>query len=255
MGLEVFRLDGRVSIVTGGSKGLGEAMAMALAGAGSRVVIVSRNLEESQQVADRITAATRQETLALKVDVTRKVEVEQMAQGTLARFGRIDVLVNNAGINIRKPLLEAEDQEWEAVFDVNLKGPMFCSRAVGKVMVEQRSGSIINMASMMSFVSIPGRASYSTSKAGLVGMTRALALEWAPYNVRVNALCPGPFATPMNKALLEDRGVREFFVSRIPLGRFAEPQELEGAVVFLASNASSFVTGSALLIDGGWTAQ
>ena len=255
MGLEAFRLDGRVSIVTGGSKGLGEAMAMALAKAGSKVVVVSRNLEGSQQVTSRISDATQQETLALKVDVTRKADVDQMAKEIVARFGRIDVLVNNAGVNIRKPLLETEELDWETVIQVNLKGPMLCSRAVGQIMVGQRSGSIINMASMMSFVSIAGRASYSTSKSGLVGMTRALALEWAPYNVRVNALCPGPFVTPMNKALLENRETRDFFISRIPLGRFGNPQELDGAVVFLASDASSFVTGSTLVIDGGWTAQ
>ena len=255
MGLETFRLDGRVAIVTGGSKGLGEAMARALAEAGSRVVVVSRNLEECQQVAGRINEATQQETLALKVDVTRKVDVDRMAKETLARFGRVDILVNNAGINIRKPLLQVEDSDWEPVMEVNLRGPMLCSRAVGPIMVAQGSGSIINMASMMSFVSIPGRVSYSTSKAGLVGMTRALALEWAPYNVRVNALCPGPFVTPMNKALLENKETHDFFVSRIPLGRFGEPRELDGAVVFLASDASSFVTGSTLLIDGGWTAQ
>ena len=255
MGLEAFRLDGRVSIVTGGSKGLGEAMAMALAKAGSRVVVVSRNLEGSQQVTQRIAEVTQQETLALRVDVTRKPDVDRMTEEITARFGRIDVLVNNAGVNIRKALLESEDRDWDTVMEVNLKGPMLCSRAVGRVMVGQKSGSIINMASMMSFVSIPGRASYSTSKAGLVGMTRALALEWAPYNVRVNALCPGPFVTPMNKALLENKETRNFFISRIPLGRFGNPPELDGAVVFLASDASSFVTGSALVIDGGWMAQ
>lgn len=255
MGLEAFRLDGRVAIVTGGSKGLGEAMATALAEAGSQVVIVSRNLAESQQVTSRIKATTQQETLALRVDVTRETDVEQMVSETMNRFGRIDVLVNNAGINIRRPLLEMEGREWESVIEVNLKGPMLCSRAVGKVMVRQRAGSIINLASMMSFVSIPGRSPYSTSKAGLVGMTRALALEWAQYNVRVNALCPGPFVTSMNKALLENKETQEFFISRIPLGRFGDPRELGGAVVFLASDASSFVTGSALLVDGGWTAQ
>jgi NAD(P)-dependent dehydrogenase (short-subunit alcohol dehydrogenase family) len=255
MGLETFRLDGRVAIVTGGSKGLGEAMATALAEAGSRVVIISRNLDESQQVASRITATTQQETLALRVDVTRDTDVEQMVSETMSRFGRIDVLVNNAGINIRKPMLEIEGREWESVIDVNLKGPMLCSRAVGNVMVRQRAGSVINLASMMSFVSISGRSAYSTSKAGLVGMTRALALEWAQYNVRVNALCPGPFVTSMNKALLENKETQDFFVSRIPLGRFGDPRELGGAVVFLAADASSFVTGSALLVDGGWTAQ
>ena len=255
MGLEVFRLDNRVAVVTGGSKRLGEAMATALAEAGASIVIASRNLEESGQAADRIHASSGRETLALRADVTRSEEVEVLAGETVRRFGRVDILVNNAGINVRKPLLEIEDWEWESVIDVNLNGPMLCSRVFGKRMVEKRSGSIINLASMMGFVSIPGRAAYSASKAGLIGMTRALALEWAPYNVRVNALCPGPFATPMNKGLLQNKETFDFFVSRIPMGRFGKPEELGGAAVFLASDASSFVTGATLLIDGGWTVQ
>lgn len=255
MGLEVFRLDGRVALVTGASKGLGESMALALAEAGATVCVVSRNLAECRSVADRLKTNTGRDALALRADVTHPVEVEEMVQQAVAKFGRIDILVNNAGINIRKPLIEVADEDWDPVIAVNLKGPMLCSRSVAKRMIERGAGSIINLSSMMAFVSLSGRAAYSTSKAGLLGLTRTLALEWAPYNVRVNALCPGPFATPMNKALLQDKELQSFFVSRIPLGRFGNPQELSGAVVFLASDASSFMTGASLVLDGGWTAQ
>jgi NAD(P)-dependent dehydrogenase (short-subunit alcohol dehydrogenase family) len=255
MGLDIFRLEGRVAIVTGGSKGLGEAMALALAEAGSNVVIVSRNLEESQKVADAIAVETGRKTLASRVDVTVGADVERMVGETLSSFGRIDILVNNAGINIRKPLLELGDEEWDTVLGINLTGPMLCSRTVGKVMVEKRSGSIINLSSILGYVGLPSRTAYSSSKAGLIGLTRTLALEWAPYNVRVNALCPGPFETPMNKALLQNQEAFQYFMSRIPLGRFPNPKELAGPIIFLASDASSFMTGTTLLIDGGWTAQ
>jgi NAD(P)-dependent dehydrogenase (short-subunit alcohol dehydrogenase family) len=255
MGFDAFQLDGRVALVTGASRGLGEAMADALAQAGASIAVVSRNLDECQQVADRLKSKTGREILAVQTDVTRRDEVEEMVCQTVAKFGKIDILVNNAGINVRKHLIDVADEDWESVMGVNLKGPMLCSRAVARVMIEEGCGSIINISSMMAFVSLSGRAAYSTSKAGLLGMTRTLALEWAPYSIRVNALCPGPFATPMNKVLLQDKELHTYFVSRIPLGRFGEPQELGGAIVFLASDASSFMTGASLVLDGGWTAQ
>jgi NAD(P)-dependent dehydrogenase (short-subunit alcohol dehydrogenase family) len=252
---EMFRLDGRVGIITGGSKGLGEAMAFALARSGASVVIVSRNLEESQRVADAIATETGRQTQAMRVDVTVREDVERMVELTVSTFGRIDILVNNAGINIRKPLQELTDDEWGRILEINLTGPMLCSRAAGKVMIEQRSGSIINLSSILGYVSIPMRAAYSASKAGIIGLTRTLALEWAPYNVRVNALCPGPFETPMNQVIFQNEEIAQYFKSRIPLGRLAQTKELAGPIIFLASDASSFVTGTTLLVDGGWTAQ
>ena len=255
MGLDIFGLKDRVAIVTGASKGLGEAMSLALAQAGANVVMVSRNLEESRRVATEVASKTGCKTLGLCGDVTERADVENMTQEALSSFGRIDILVNNAGINIRKPLLELEDEDWERVLDTNLTGPMLCSRIIGKLMVEKRQGSIINLASILGFVGIPSRTAYSSSKAGLIGLTKTLALEWAPYNVRVNALCPGPFETPMNQSLLQVPETLQYFLSRIPLGRFGNPRELAGPVIFLASDASSFMTGTTLLIDGGWTAQ
>jgi NAD(P)-dependent dehydrogenase (short-subunit alcohol dehydrogenase family) len=252
---DIFRLEDRVGIVTGGSKGLGEAMALALATAGANVVVVSRNLEESQNVADTIASQTGRKTLAMRVDVTVRADVDKMVEATVSTFGKIDVLVNNAGINIRKPLQELTDEEWGRILEINLTGPMLCSRAAGKVMIEQRSGSIINLSSILGYVSIPMRSAYSASKAGIIGLTKTLALEWASYNVRVNALCPGPFETPMNHVIFQNQEVAQYFKSRIPLGRFAETKELAGPIIFLASDASSFVTGTTLLVDGGWTAQ
>lgn len=252
---DIFRLDGKVSIVTGGSKGLGEAMGLALAASGANVTIVSRNLEESQKVADAIVAETGRRSQAMRVDVTVREDVERMVETTISTFGRLDILVNNAGINIRKPLQELTDEEWGKVLDINLTGPMLCSRAASKIMIEQRSGSIINLSSTLGYVSLPMRAAYSASKAGIIGLTRTLALEWAPYNVRVNALCPGPFETPMNQVIFQNEEIAQYFKSRIPLGRFAQTTEITGPVIFLASDASSFVTGTTLLVDGGWTAQ
>ena len=157
MGLDIFSLEGRVAIVTGGSKGLGEAMARALAEAGASLVVASRNLTECQNIANSIAVATGRGTLALRVDVTVRAEVDRMVEETLSRFGRIDILVNNAGINIRKPLMELSDEDWSQVMSINLTGPMLCSRAVGKVMIERRSGSIINLSSTLGYVGLPAR--------------------------------------------------------------------------------------------------
>ena len=255
MGLEIFNLSSKSAIVTGGSKGLGEAMAQALAEAGADVLITSRHQDEVEATAASIRSATGQRIIGVQADVTKRDDVEAMVQRALTEFGKIDVLVNNAGINIRKPLLELSDDEWQQVMNVNLTGPMLCARAVGKHMIERRSGKVINISSTLGVIGIPGRTPYASTKGGLIQFTRTLALEWAAYNVNVNAICPGPFATPLNRMLLENPEVREQFISKVPLGRFAEPKELGGAVIFLASDASSFMTGSCVFVDGGWTAH
>lgn len=253
MSLDKFRLDGQGAWVTGGSKGLGLAMAKALASAGARVLITSRNLEEARAAAEEIGPGGR--ALALEADVTDRQAVAKAVRFAEREFGKLDILLNNAGINIRRPTLEIGDAEWDPVMDINLKGCLLCAQAVAPGMIERRYGRIINMGSTMGAVSLAGRAAYSTSKAGILGMTRALALEWAPHGVTVNALCPGPFETAMNRVLMNDPKAYQAFVAKIPMGRWAQPEELDGAILFLASPASSFVTGTALYVDGGWTAQ
>ncbi len=250
-----FSLDGRVALVTGGSRGLGRAMARALAGAGADLVLVARHAEALEQAAGEIRRDTGRRCLAVPADVTCDPEVRAMTEQAMEAFGRIDVLVNNAGINIRNPVLDQTEEEFRRVTDVNLVGPFLVARSVGRCMVQRRGGSVINVASMLGLVGLAGRPAYTAAKGALLQLTRTLALEWAPFGVRVNALCPGPFVTEINTVVLEDPQARAFFLERIPLGRWGRPEELGPAAVFLASDAGSFMTGAALVIDGGWTAQ
>jgi NAD(P)-dependent dehydrogenase (short-subunit alcohol dehydrogenase family) len=170
-------------------------------------------------------------------------------------FGRIDILINNAGNNIRGAIDQLSEADWDSVIDTNLKGPFLCSRVVGPKMVRQGWGRVVNLGSILSVIAIPGRAPYASAKAGVLNLTRVLALEWAGTGVTANTICPGPFATDMNRALLEDPVKYQEFVKNIPMGRWGELHEITGAVLFLASDASSFVTGSALFVEGGWTAR
>ncbi len=248
--LDRFRLDGKVAIVTGGSRGLGRTMALALAEAGASVALTARSLDSAEAAAKEIPGA-----LGLAVDVTRPADVEAMVARTLEVFGRVDILVNNAGINIRGPIEDLAESAWDDVIDTNLKGPWLCCRALAPHFKKQRSGRVINVSSMLGEVSLPDRTPYASSKGGLTLMTKTLALEWAAHGITVNALCPGPFKTEINTVLLNDPAVRAVWEARIPLGRWGEPEELGPAVVFLASEASSFMTGATLFIDGGYTAQ
>ena len=253
--LDLFRLDGRRALITGGAKGLGRVIAQAFAEAGADVAIASRTLSEGRAAADEIAASTGREASAFAADVSKSPEIESLREEVEESLGPVDILVNNAGINIRGAAEALSEEEWEAVMSTNLKAPFLCAQAFGPGMCRRGWGRIINMGSILSVIAIPGRAPYASSKAGVLNLTRVLALEWATQGVTVNTICPGPFATDMNKQLLEDPAKYRAFVEKIPMGRWGELHEIAGAAVFLASDAGSYVTGSALFVDGGWTAQ
>ncbi len=253
--LDSFRLDGKVALITGGARGLGLTMATALAEAGADIALAGRSRETCQAAADDVAAATGRRAQAFAADVTRLDDVQRLASDVEASLGPIDILVNNAGINIRGSVQDLTEADWDAVIDTNLKGPFLCSREIGPRMVARGWGRVITLGSILSVVALPGRAPYASSKAGVMNLSRVLALEWAGTGVTANAICPGPFGTEMNRSLLDDPVKYQAFVAQIPMGRWGEPHELSGAVVFLASDASSFMTGSALFVDGGWTAR
>ena len=253
----VFDLTGKVSIVTGSAAGLGQTMAIGLAKHGSDISVVDINVDRAKSVAKEIESLGRR-ALIIKVDVTQKPEVDKMVEKLLDEFGKIDVLVNSAGIARRAKAEEMSEKDWDEVISVNLKGVFLCCQAVGKVMIKQESGKIINIASVVGqrglFHPFDLACSYCTSKGGVIQLTRALAAEWAKYNVRVNAIAPTYFMTKMTRPLLENKEFLDYLKWKIPLQRPGKPEELVGPVVFLASDASSMITGHILNVDGGWTA-
>ncbi|MEO8075650.1 MAG: SDR family NAD(P)-dependent oxidoreductase [Acidobacteriota bacterium] len=253
--LDRFRLDGKVALVTGGARGLGLTMATALAEAGADIALSGRSHESCQAAAEGIAASTGRKVRAFAADVTKLEDVERLASEAERELGQIDILVNNAGINIRGPVQDLTEADWDAVIDTNLKGPFLCARAIGPRMVARGWGRVINLGSVLGVIALPGRAPYASSKAGIINLTRVLALEWAGTGVTANALCPGAFGTEMNKPLMDDPVKYAQFVAQIPMGRWGEVEELTGAVVFLASEASSYVTGTTLFVDGGWIAR
>jgi NAD(P)-dependent dehydrogenase (short-subunit alcohol dehydrogenase family) len=230
-------------------------MAQALCEAGALVTVTAREETAASQAAQELARSSNQPALGLALEVTCVESVQSAIRGVVDRFGRIDILVNNAGINIRGPIEQLREQDWDAVIDTNLKGPWLCARAAAPHMRTQGWGRVINVSSMLGEISIPGRTPYASSKGGLTLLTKTLALEWAPYGINVNALCPGPFKTEINEVLLKDPKVSAEWQAKIPIGRWGEPSELGAAVVFLASESSSFMTGASLFIDGGYTAQ
>jgi NAD(P)-dependent dehydrogenase (short-subunit alcohol dehydrogenase family) len=246
-------LQGRVALITGGSRGLGKAMALALAGAGAKLALVARDLEALNAVASAVQDKT--EAAVFRADVTDEAQVSRLAGEVLGRFGHVDILINNAGINLRKSVTEFSLDEWNRVVDTNLTSAFLMCRAFVPQMKGRGYGRILNLTSIMSHVSIPGRTAYSASKAGLIGFTKALALELAGEGITVVAISPGPFATEMNTALMQDASLNQQFVSKIPLGRWGKPEEIGELACYLCSPEAGFITGTDILIDGGWTAQ
>ena len=253
--LDRFRLDGKRALVTGGARGLGLTMARALAEVGADVALCGRSIDPCKEAAASIAAATGRRAKAFAADVTVAADVDRLVAEVESELGEIDVLINSAGVNVRGASHELTESDWDLVVDTNLKGTFLCSRAVGPRMVRRGWGRVINMGSILSVVGLPGRAPYCSAKAGVVSLTRVFALEWAGTGVTANAICPGPFATEMNRQILDDPVKYQDFVRQIPMGRWGELEELTGAAVFLASDASSYVTGSSVFVDGGWTAR
>lgn len=249
--MDIFRLDGKVAIVTGAGRGLGAAMAKGLAAAGAALVVADIDFDAAAVVAQSIEEIGAK-AHPVKVDVGDAASVKNMVDAAVQTFGTVDILVNNAGINRRGPCIEMSEEDWDAVIRVNLKGVFLCSREVGKILVQKGSGKVINIASLLATVAQPDRGPYTASKGAVAQFTKVLALEWAPYNINVNAIAPGYVATELNTKLMEDKQVYDELTSRIPMGRWAEPEELTGTVVFLASNASSYMTGQLVNIDGGY---
>ncbi|MFH1480866.1 MAG: glucose 1-dehydrogenase [Pseudomonadota bacterium] len=250
--LDEFVLDGKTAIVTGASRGLGKAIAIALAEAGADVVLTSRTIKDLEVTASEIEKRGRK-GVPIATDVRVQTQVEQMVDKTIELFGKVDILVNNAGIVIEKALMEVTEEEWRRVIDTNLTGMYFCAKAVGKYMIKQGGGKIINLASAMGIDTFPNLVSYSSSKGGVLLFTRALAVEWGRYNIQVNSLTPGYFYTDFTYNVLDNPKLINVILKKIPLRRYAQPHELGGTVVFLASKASDFMTGSNIVIDGGQT--
>ena len=255
MGENSFCLDGKAAAVTGGAQGLGLAMAQALAQAGAKVALLDIDMEKCQAEAEKLQAEYGVEALALRADVRKLDEMEKAVAEVVERFGRLDIFVNNAGICRNIKAEEMTLEEWQEVIDINLTGVFIGSQVAGKRMIEQGGGSIINIASMSgSIVNVPQpQCSYNASKAGVIHLTKSLASEWAKYNIRVNAISPGYMKTAMTEKTLETDMAKDWWLRLTPMGRPGLPCELGGAVVYLASDASSFMTGADLIIDGGYT--
>lgn len=254
MKIPSFDLTGKVAIVTGATKGLGYGMALGLAQAGADIVVVSRTPADCEKVAAEIKGMGRK-ALAQPTDVSKPESVQKLVDSAVKEFGKIDVLVNNAGTAVTKRAEDLTEEDWDRVVNTNLKGVFMLTQAVGRVMIGQKAGKIINIASIFGFVGDKSVLPYLASKGGVLQLTRGLAMEWARHNIQVNAVAPGYVITPMNEKELSQEKVRNYLIKKIPMRRFGDIPEIAGAVVFLASDAASYVTGTCIAVDGGWLAQ
>jgi NAD(P)-dependent dehydrogenase (short-subunit alcohol dehydrogenase family) len=249
-----FDLSGKVAIVTGAGRGMGRYMALDLARYGADLVLCSRTLSELEQVGSEVEALGRK-ALVVQTDVGRITEIERMTTMAVERFGRIDILVNNAGMNVPQWAEEVTEEAWDRIMNINVKGVFFCAQTIGKVMIRQKKGKIINISSQSGSVGLIKRSAYCSSKGAVNQLTRVLALEWGKHNICVNALAPTFVETPMTRPMLEEKSFRDYVMGNIVLGRLCKPEDLTGGLIFLASDASDMVTGHILHIDGGWTAH
>lgn len=254
-GIKLFDLTGRTAIITGGSKGLGKAMAAGLASTGANLVLVSRHQDEAHATADELASEYGVKAIGFQADVTSQSDTEAMAAKAMETFGRIDVLINSAGINIRGPISDLSLEDFQAVQKINVDGTWLCCKAVIPHMKEAKSGSIINMGSTLGLVGVAARTPYASSKGAVVQMTRALALEMAPHGIVVNAICPGPFLTEMNLPIADTEDGKKFIVGATALERWGELKEIQGAAMLLASDAAKYMIGSMVTVDAGWTAR
>jgi 2-dehydro-3-deoxy-D-gluconate 5-dehydrogenase len=251
--LDKFSLKNKIAIVTGASSGIGRGIALALSQAGANLVLVSRRINMLEEVAKKM-CNEDQNTLCLKADVSEKSEIQYVIDEVMKHFGRIDILFNVAGINRRNLVENFSEEDWDMVININLKGSFLFSQLAGRVMIKQNKGKIINTASMTSVFGGENIPAYSASKGGVSLLTKAFAVAWAKYNINVNAIGPGWFKTPMTQPLLEDKDRYQRTLSRIPMNRWGDCEDLAGAAIFLASEASDYVTGITLYVDGGYLA-
>ena len=250
--VELFDLSEKVAIVTGASRGLGQYFARALAKSGADLVITSRDLSRLTEFKQEIETLGRK-ALPVQLDVLSQSDIDNMVRMAINEYGKIDILVNNAGLNIRRPSTDVSQEDWDTVLNTNLKGSFFCAQAAAREMIKRKHGRIINVGSCTCVFGMEGIAPYTASRGAILSMTRSLAAEWGKFGITVNVLAPGWFKTAQNAVLYENKEWVDYITERIPLNRPGQPHDLDGTVIFLASDASEYITGQIILVDGGFT--